>query len=72
MIPVTLQTILQASEDGMHGRCEEDQGGGGNEGPMGGNVSKVIFSLVHYVYVIPYMIVWIGWLKMHDNDLIIG
>ena len=38
IIPVTLKTILQVSEDGMQQRCEEDQGVGGNEGPRGGGI----------------------------------
>ena len=46
IIPVTLKTILQVSE--------EDQGVEGNEGPRGGNFSKVIFIVVHYLYVISY------------------
>ena len=72
IIPVIVQTILQVSEEGMHGRCEEDQGGRENDGHKGVKVSKVILGVVHYVDVIPYMMVLTGRLNMHDNDLITG
>ena len=69
---ITIQIVLQVSEEGTHGRCEDDRGGQENDGLKVVIDSKVILCATHYLGVLGYMMVLIGRLNMPDNDLIIG